>query len=81
VCQLDSLEAGDEVQLAAKITATDDTVKSIQYQVCDTASCETDDFTTVNITVAPEASSSSSSGGSMFWLFLMTPLLLVRRKK
>jgi hypothetical protein len=87
ICQLDSLGAGDEVQLAAKITAKDSTVKSIQYQVCDTAKCETTEFTTVNITVAdqsptdPEASSSSSSGGSMFWLFLMTPLLLVRRKK
>lgn len=92
-CQLDSLAAAAELQLTAKITAKDASVKTIEYQVCDAEKCDTTDFTTVDITVAAPAdlvptnpasettSSSSSSGGSMFWLFLMTPLLLLRRKK
>ena len=88
VCQLDSLAAATEVQLATKITAENDAVKSIEYQVCDLDKCDDTPFTTVNISVtdaeaatqSPAASSSSSSGGSMFWLLLMAPLLLVRRK-
>ena len=88
VCQLDSLAAAAEVQLAAKITVEDDSVKSIEYQVCDLDKCDDTAFTAINITVttptdpAPtdSVSSSSSSGGSMFWLFFMAPLLLIRRK-
>ncbi len=88
ICQLDSLTAAAEIQLAAKITVEDDTVKSIEYQVCDLDKCDDTAFTAVNISVtepesaapSPAASSSSSSGGSMFWLFLMAPLLLIRRK-
>jgi hypothetical protein len=87
VCQLDSLAAAAEVELAAKVTVQDTAISKIEYQVCDTAKCAATAFTAVDITVtaaptdpAPEASSSSSSGGSMFWLFLMAPLLLVRRK-
>ena len=85
ICQLDSLAANAEAELAATITVADTSITSIEYQVCDTATCGTTEFTSVDITVADPttatpASGGSSSGGSMFWLFLMAPLLLVRRK-
>lgn len=78
VCHLDSLEAAAEVQLTAKLTVQDTTISKIEYQVCEPAKCAATAFTAVGITVT--TSGGSSSGGSMFWLFLMTPLLLVRRK-